>query len=78
MSFKYWCIDSLKIAEFRRNMQEQKNCTVMYIRRAYVGFINEKFTQLKISIILNSVKQNAMTFSNINQNQHMVQYNVHQ
>jgi len=50
----------------------------MYIGCAYVGFKNEKFTQLKISIILNSVKQNAMTFSHINQNQPMDQYNVHQ
>jgi len=50
----------------------------MYIRRAYVGFINEKCTQLKISTILNSVKQNAMTFSYINQNQPTDQYNVHQ
>ena len=50
----------------------------MYIRRAYVRLINSKFTQLKISTISNSEKQNAMTFSHINQNQPMDQYNVHQ
>lgn len=40
--FKYWSIDSVKMAEVGRNRYGQTNLIVMCIRCAVVGFINWK------------------------------------
>lgn len=63
LHFKFWCIDSLKMAEFCWNTQNAQEIVLfMYIRCAYIGCINEKFSDKHE---MNNIKKVTLSYISI-------------